>query len=469
VIRASRLTRPRRSTYKDAVLLLHPDRRSVPDVATLPLLKPCDTAPIAWRQSTVVDRRAFLAHVAHLAESLTQARYTVNLCEDRYCFLVAFAAVIASGKTNLLPPSRAPQDQESIRAAYADHQLIDDVQVEAAITGVPQNLASAAAGPIPEIPMDHEAVIVFTSGSTGKSRAHIKRWGDLVRHAHCAEQRFGFHRRGVAIVATVPAQHMYGLETSVMVPLACGAGVFGGRPFYAEDIRAALSAVPPPRALVTTPIHLRVCAESGLEWPAVAFIISATAPLPAKLARQAESVFDAPVMEIYGCTEAGSLASRRRLDGDLWHSYDGMSVYASNGGFYVRAVHLPEPAPLSDVLVLRDATHFELAGRQADMVNVAGKRASLGDLNLRLNDIEGVRDAIFVAPDDASEGSARLLALVVAPELTEGEIVRRLAERIDPAFMPRPLYKIDRLPRNELGKLPRAELLALIRQLKARG
>lgn len=440
------------------------------DTATLPLLGvPEAVAPVAWRQGARVERREFLTHVLCLARDLAHTRYVINLCEDRYCFLVAFAAVIVSGKTNLLPPSRAKQDTQNTRAGYADSQLIHDTHVEAAIGAAARNGAPAASLPqIPGIPVDHDAVIVFTSGSTGRSRAHIKRWGDLVRHAHCADQRFGFHRSGVSIVATVPAQHMYGLETSVMVPLACGASVFGGRPFYAEDIRAALAAVPAPRALVTTPIHLRVCAESGLEWPPVAFIISATAPLSEALAAAAERVFTAPVMEIYGCTEAGSLASRRRMDGDLWHTYGGMSVHASDDGFYVRAAHLPQPAPLNDILVLRDATHFELAGRCADMVNIAGKRASLGDLNLRLNDIEGVRDGAFVAPDDIGEGSARLLALVVAPDLTEAEILRRLAERVDPAFMPRPLYKVDRLPRNDVGKLPHAELLALARNLKTR-
>jgi acyl-coenzyme A synthetase/AMP-(fatty) acid ligase len=48
------------------------------------------------------------------------------------------------------------------------------------------------------------------------------------------------------------------------------------------------------------------------------------------------------------------------------------------------------------------------------------------------------------------------------PALTERQILDALARQMDPVFLPRPLRKVARLPRNALGKLPRAELLALL-------
>lgn len=42
---------------------------------------------------------------------------------------------------------------------------------------------------------------------------------------------------------------------------------------------------------------------------------------------QAEATFNAPVLEIYGCTEAGSVASRRTLEGDRWRLYDGFELH----------------------------------------------------------------------------------------------------------------------------------------------
>jgi acyl-coenzyme A synthetase/AMP-(fatty) acid ligase len=57
----------------------------------------------------------------------------------------------------------------------------------------------------------------------------------------------------------------------------------------------------------------------------------------------------------------------------------------------------------------------------------------------------------------------RLMAFAVAPGLTPEAIVAALRRQIDPAFLPRPLVLLDRLPRNSLGKLPREALLAMAR------
>jgi len=98
----------------------------------------------------------------------------------------------------------------------------------------------------------------------------------------------------------------------------------------------------------------------------------------------------------------------------------------------------------------------------ADLVNIAGKRTSLAYLNHQLNSIEGVRDAVFVMPEEDGARVSRLVALVVAPDLTPETILAALRWRIDAAFLPRPLLFVSALPRNTLGKLPRDALLRLI-------
>lgn len=105
-------------------------------------------------------------------------------------------------------------------------------------------------------------------------------------------------------------------------------------------------------------------------------------------------------------------------------------------------------------------------------MNIAGKRTSLAYLNHQLNAIAQVVDGVFFMPDEAApahgdtglEPVTRLVALVVAPTLTAADLQRALRERIDPAFMPRPLVFVDALPRNETGKLPRDVLAALVAQ-----
>ena len=137
---------------------------------------------------------------------------------------------------------------------------------------------------VPQIPLDHPAVVAFTSGSTGSPHPHSKTWGSLVAVARSTGTRLGLKTSDqVTVVATVPHQHMYGLETSMMLPLQHGMAFHVGRPLFPEDVRLALADVPSPRMLVTTPLHIRACVTAGSRLPHVECMLSATAPLPRSL------------------------------------------------------------------------------------------------------------------------------------------------------------------------------------------
>lgn len=424
--------------------------------AKLPLLSTATAldSPLVWRGNAPISRTAFLHQVAGIACHLPAARFIFNRCEDRYRFMAVFAAVGVNGQTNLLPSSRADRHLQQLAAAYPDSASVVDAEVAAWLA---LETAGELTPAIPELPAAQIVAIAFTSGSTGQSRPHPKTWGELVNGAQQARQRFGF-AAGMSIVATVPPQHMYGLETSVMAPLVSGVSVHPARPFFPEDVRVALLETPGQRVLVTTPVHLRACVSAGLRWPDLALLISATAPLAPELAAQAETAFNAPVLEIYGCTEAGSIASRHTLEGDRWRLYDGFHLHDGQ----LSGAHLPEPVTLSDRVEACSASEFRLLGRSEDLVNIAGKRSSLAYLNHQINAIAGVTEGVFAIPDDAGTGVERLIALVVAPDLSERQILAALAERLDPVFLPRPLLKVEALPRNETGKLTRENLLALV-------
>jgi acyl-coenzyme A synthetase/AMP-(fatty) acid ligase len=126
-------------------------------------------------------------------------------------------------------------------------------------------------------------------------------------------------------------------------------------------------------------------------------------------------------------------------------------------------VHLAAAVPLQDLLE-SDGAGFRLLGRASDMLKVAGKRASLSDLTQKLLSIPGVVDGIVFQPDPQDEAGVlqRPAALVVAPDLSESELLSALGKLVDPAFLPRPLRKIQGLPRNSVGKLPRSSLQRLL-------
>jgi len=433
----------------------------------LPLIEPDrPLRTLAWRGARSVTQQQFLHDVRSLAARLPDATHALNLCDDRYHFMTAFAAVCLRGQTNLLPPSTAAGVIGEIARAYPGCYALGDTAPPALplkwIAVGDHTRELPAAQPMPQLRADHVAALVFTSGSTGTPQAHAKTWGTLVQTARLAAQRFAGDGGAAAanIVATVPPQHMYGLETTVMMALAGGCAAHAGRAFFPADLREALQQVPAPRVLITTPVHLRACLSAALAFPPLQLVISATAPLEPELATAAEAALQAPVHEIYGCTEAGSMATRRTVETSVWQLYAGMHLRRQDGADFVHGRHLAAPVALPDVIEDLGDDRFRLCGRDADMLKLAGKRASLNDLTTRLLRIPGVCDAVVFVPLPAAGREARPAALVVAPGISEPQILAALETMIDPVFLPRPLIRLARLPRNAVGKLPRAALLA---------
>ena len=80
----------------------------------------------------------------------------------------------------------------------------------------------------------------------------------------------------------------------------------------------------------------------------------------------------------------------------------------------------------------------------------------------------GVNDGAFFLPDTGVDGrEARLTAFVVAPGMSREQLLEILRNKIDAVFLPRPLYIVPSLPRNDTGKLPRNNLVSLHQQQQA--
>lgn len=433
----------------------------------LPLVDRPDSAVLFRTSSGPVVASAFLADAHALAARLPEVGAMLNLCRDRYAFSVAFAAAVIRGRTSLLcgEPALLPRLVQDEPGLFA---VTDDPAVTAPMPVIPiQPTGRGTGGANLAIPADRLAAIVFTSGSTGTPAAHHKPWGALVQRSRAAGVRFGLDEAAPSsIVGTVPSGHMYGFEVTALLPLHAACSSWCGDAFFPGDVQAALLGSPAPRLLVTTPLHLRALLQD-MQPPPLQACISATAPLDPALAAKAEERWGAPVLEIFGATECGSIASRRTSEGDTWSVYPGVELRQSADGFVACADYMP-PVPLADELELGSDGTFRLLGRRADMVKLAGRRASLLGLNRVLTGLDGVRDGTFVVPDDLdARSNARLLAVVVAPDRSASSILADLRERLDPVFLPRRVVRVDALPRNATGKLPRQAVLDLLAQADA--
>lgn len=429
--------------------------------ALIPTILGGESRVIAWHADRLISQAEFLADVESVLRELPKSGAMINLCEDRYNFLVTYLAGVIAEHCVLLPPTRVEQVVREIQSLHEGSYRIEDSAMAARKMSSREDISL-------QTEADRIAMIGYTSGSTGQPSAQAKRWRAL--HASAAHNSSAMRRAmnlsdldSAFVVATVPPQHMYGMELSVVLPLLGGMAVHSGRPLFPADIASALAQIPEPRVLVSTPVHLRAIAQSMQSFPPISLIVSATAPLDQALASAIEAKLQAPLLEMFGSTETCVIATRCTARDEYWHAYDGVTLEPMTEGTRVEAPWFQQAVTLPDVLQVESANRFVVRGRNADMIEVAGKRASLADLTRRLLAIEGVKDAAVFQPDQKEVGTIRrVAAFVVAPGLNAKQILGRLAGSVDPAFLPRPLLFVDALPRNAVGKLPRDKLVELL-------
>ncbi len=313
-------------------------------MAAVPFLSHSDPDEVvAFRGRRTVRVAEFLSDLRRVAASLPARSHLLNFCNDRYRFAVGLGAALSRGQVSLLPPTQTPEMLAQMQLAYPGlYALTDAPQALHGIEQVhypdsegcpggarPRSRICAGAGRRHCLHLRFHRTPDATSEILGRDRSRCGRRSAalrIVRIAECSRGRIG--KPGSVLVGTVPPQHMYGLESTVLMALRNGLALHAARPFYPADVRAALEDIPGGRVLVTTPVHLRALLADSVALPELELIICATAPLSPEMAAQAEARFKAPLHEVYGFTEAGMVATRRTIDGPLWHTLPGVRLRA---------------------------------------------------------------------------------------------------------------------------------------------
>jgi acyl-coenzyme A synthetase/AMP-(fatty) acid ligase len=148
---------------------------------------------------------------------------------------------------------------------------------------------------------------------------------------------------------------------------------------------------------------------------------------------------------------------RRTARESEWRALDGVRLESSAEGTRAWGEHFESPRMLSDHIELQADRSFRLLGRHGDMLKIAGRRASLSGLDQLLQEMPGLEDGVFFLP--ATDSSTERLVLIYAgAQIDRKAALAWLRARMDPAFLPRLLIHVERLPRSASGKLPRAAL-----------
>ena len=275
-----------------------------------------------------------------------------NLCTSRLGFLITCLAALRNRCLLVLPPSgeqRRPHGRARGRAARGPSSSATPRPGPSRVRRAHrasgsylscrpewQTAAADASALAWQPAWDEVAVRLYTSGSTGTPQPQPKTLRHLVRGRADPRERLEKEVEGglaalERIVCSVPPQHMFGLECSVMLPLARGIPVLDRRPLLPADVRAAFAGGRP-GAWIATPMHLRNLVESFESVPCVPRRHRLDdAALAGRSRGAAKTLVHAPVVEIYGSTETGALAMRRTARESGWRALDDVQLEPARG------------------------------------------------------------------------------------------------------------------------------------------
>lgn len=271
-----------------------------------------------------------------------------------------------------------------------------------------------------------ERLTVCTSGTTGEPKPVTHGRAELAAEVAAWQELLPGVTR---IVSLIPSHHMYGLIWTVLLPGASGCAVESARSGQVPQLRAG-------DLVVAVPFQWEFLHGMGLRFPPGVTGVSSAGELPVWLWPELAARGLERLVEVYGSTETGGVASREEA-----------------GAPYRWASHARrDAAALPDEIASESDDSFRILRRKDGLVKVGGQLVSLGDVEAVLRAVPGIADC------RVRTGQQRLEALLIPEGNTDlaalEEVVRAaIRQQLPTPAQPRRLEFATALPRNEMGKV----------------
>ncbi|MEH6350733.1 AMP-binding protein [Pseudomonas sp. 3JA] len=394
------------------------------------------------------------------------ARHVAVHLEDAADLAVALLGAWRAGVRVLLPADLQAQTRQRW-AADVDLWLTD--QPGDTHPGDLQQAPMDAA----ELDLDHCWLSLCTSGSSGEPKRIEKTLRQLSNEVQALEHLWGADLGPACVIGSVATQHIYGLLFRVLWPLCAGRAFVRRQLAFPEDLQRA-SREQPAFAWVASPALLKRMGDN-LDLPALSCVrrvFSSGGALPPEAAQSLQQRLGQWPTEIFGSSETGGIAWRQ--GGGLWQPFAGVELSQdSDGALLIASPYLPagHVEHTADAARIAEDGRFELLGRLDRIVKLEEKRISLPMLEHALVTHDWVSEARLGV---VQENRASLGALLVLSDaglgalrnqgrraVTEG-LRRHLSEHCETLALPRRWRWLRQLPLNAQGKLPQAEVEALL-------
>ncbi|MGN4048844.1 AMP-binding protein [Pseudomonas sp. SM4] len=392
-------------------------------------------------------------------------RLAVHL-EDAADLAIALLGAWRAGVSVLLPSDLQPQTRQRW-SSEVDLWLTDQAE-DAQLNDFQQPALPAA-----QLNLDQCQLSLCTSGSSGEPKRIDKTLRQLANEVEALEQLWGADLGEACIIGSVATQHIYGLLFRVLWPLCAGRPFVRKQLAFPEDMQRA-SREHPAFAWVASPALLKRMGDN-LDWPAlspVRRVFSSGGALPAEAAQSLQQRLQQWPTEILGSSETGGIAWRQGEQ--LWQPFAGVELSQdADGALLIASPYLPAGhiEHTADAARIAADGRFELLGRLDRIVKLEEKRISLPMLEQALVAHAWVAEARLGV---VQENRASLGALLVLSEsglfalrehgrrsLTEG-LRKHLSQHCEALALPRRWRLVRQLPLNSQGKLPQAEVEALL-------
>jgi malonyl-CoA/methylmalonyl-CoA synthetase len=337
------------------------------------------------------------------------------------------------------------------------------------------------------------AAILYTSGTTGRSKGAMLTHGNLLSNALTLKELWGWRSDDV-LIHILPIYHVHGLFVALHGALLAGATVLFHRGF---DPGAVIADFARGTVLMGVPTHYtRLTAAPELKPKACANIrlfISGSAPLLAEAHQRFEEKTGQRILERYGMTETGMITSNpyagARVAGTVGYPLpgvevriradDGELVSDGPGVLEVRGPNvfagywrMPEKTAqefredgffiTGDVATQEPDGRVTLVGRAKDLIIAGGLNIYPKEIEEAIDALPGVDESavIGVPHPDMGEGVVAVIVPQKGARVTEEAVRTALEGQLARFKLPRRVIVIDALPRNAMGKIQKATLRA---------
>jgi malonyl-CoA/methylmalonyl-CoA synthetase len=359
------------------------------------------------------------------------------------------------------------------------------------------DLAQAQPADFDTVPRaDHDlAAIVYTSGTTGRSKGAMLTHANLASNARTLVESWRFSSADVLIHA-LPIYHVHGLFVAINVLLLAGGTMIFLPKFDAGRI---LGLMPRATALMGVPtFYTRLLAQPGLSTEAVAgmrLFVSGSAPLLAETHRDWRSRTDHAILERYGMTETGMNVSNpydgERIAGTVGLPLPGVEVRITDpetgaavpeggiGMIQVRGPNvfkgywrMPEKTRAEftrdgffitgDLGTIGPGGYVSIVGRGKDLIITGGLNVYPIEVEEKIDALAGVVESAVVGlpHPDFGEAVTAVVATGGGSAPSETEVLKALEADLAAFKRPKRVLFVDELPRNTMGKVQKAALRA---------